>query len=64
MDELSCLVLARQVLEPILRQSIKKWNRKPFKIFIFHLIRVDAEFYRSEDSGDFYIQLIYGNKMK
>ena len=52
--ELSWLVLARRVLEPLLRQPIKKWNRKQsFKIFIFHLIRVDAEFYRSEDSSDF-----------
>ena len=52
--ELSWLVLVRRVLEPLLRQPIKKWNRKQsFKIFIFHLIRVDAEFYRSEDSSDF-----------
>ena len=42
------------VLEPLLRQPVKKWNRKQsFKIFIFHLICVDAEFYRSEDSSDF-----------
>ena len=54
LGELSWLVLARRVLEPLLRQPIKKWNRKqPFNIFIFHLIRVDAEFYRSEDSSDF-----------
>ena len=54
MGELSWLVLARRVLEPLLRQPVKKWNRKQsFKIFIFHLIRVDAEFYRSEDSSDF-----------
>ena len=65
MGELSWLVLARRVLETLLRQQVKKWNRKQsFKIFILHLIRVDAEFYRSEDSSDFYIQLIYGNKMK
>ena len=42
--ELSWLVLVRWVLEPIVRQPVKKWNRKQsFKIFIFHLIRVDAE---------------------
>ena len=42
--ELSWLVLAQLVLEPILRQPVKKWNRKQsFQIFIFHLIRVDAE---------------------
>ena len=42
--ELSWLVLVRQVLEPILRQPVKNWNRKQsFKIFIFHLIHVDAE---------------------
>ena len=41
--ELSWLVLARRVLEPILQQ-VKKWNRKQsFKIFIFHLIRADAQ---------------------
>ena len=51
--ELSWLVLARRVLEPLLRQPIKKWNRKQSFIFIFHLIHVDAEFYRSEDSSDF-----------
>ena len=52
--ELSWLVLGRRVLEPLLRQPVKKWNRKQsFKIFIFHLIHVDAEFYRSEDSSDF-----------
>ena len=54
MGELSWLVLARRVLEPLLRQPVKKWNRKQsFKIFIFHLIHVDAEFYGSEDSSDF-----------
>ena len=38
------LVLVRRVLEPILRQPVKKWNRKQsFKIVIFHLIRVIAE---------------------
>ena len=54
MGELSWLVLARRVLEPLLRQPIKKLNHKQsFKIFIFHLIRVDGEFYRSEDPSDF-----------
>ena len=52
--ELSWLVSARRVLEPLLQQPIKKWNRKQsFKIFIFHLICVDAEVYCSEDSSDF-----------
>ena len=42
--ELSWLVLAWRVLEPILRQPVKKWNcKQSFKIFICHLIRVDAE---------------------
>ena len=54
MGELSWLVLERRVLEPLLRQPVKKWNRKPsFKILIFHLSRVDAEFYHSEDPSDF-----------
>ena len=42
--KLSWLVLVRRVLEPILRKPVKKWNRKQsFKIFIFHLFRIDAE---------------------
>ena len=52
MGKLSWLVLARQILEPILRQPVKKWNHKQsFKIFIFHLIRVDAKSFIVHNSG-------------
>ena len=52
--ELSWLVLVRRVLEPILRQPVKKWKRKQsFKIFIFQLICANAESFIIEDSSDF-----------